>query len=78
MCVCVCECVCACVSYVDGRAADVHGVVRVGGLDVEPEDVVDVGRVYVQRAEPLHHPGLATQHLKHTGGTRRHTTPHPE
>lgn len=28
-------------SYTDGRAADVNGVVRVGGLDVELQDVVN-------------------------------------
>lgn len=28
-------------SYTDGRAADVDGVVRVGGLDVELQDVVN-------------------------------------
>lgn len=62
---------CVCVfSYIDSRVADVHSVVRVGGLDVELQDVVDVGRLDQQGAQALHHPGLATQHLKHTSDNR--------
>lgn len=58
-------------SYIDGRVTDVHGVVRVGGLHVELQNVVDEGRVDVQRAQTLHHPRLAAQHLKHTAGDTR-------
>ena len=36
------------ISYTDGRVADVDGVVRVRRLDVELQDVMDVGRVDVQ------------------------------
>lgn len=35
-------------SYADGRVANVDGVVGVRGLDVELQNVVDVGRLDVQ------------------------------
>ena len=54
------------ISYADGGVADVDSVVRVRGLNVELQDVVDVGRLNVQRAQTLHHPRLTAQHLEHT------------
>lgn len=53
------------ISHIDGHVADVDGVVRVGGLDVELKDVVDVQRLDQQGAQSLHHPRLTAQHLKH-------------
>lgn len=58
------------ISYTDGRIADVDGVVRVGRLDVELQDVVDVERLDVEGAQALHHPGLTAQHLKNTASKR--------
>lgn len=58
-------------SYTDGRVADVNSVVGVGWQDVELQNVVDVGRFYVQRAQTLHHSGLAAEQLKHTEGEQR-------
>lgn len=57
-------------SYTDGRVADVNSVVSVGRQDVELQNVVDVGRFYVQRTQTLHHSGLAAEQLKHTGGNK--------
>lgn len=57
-------------SYTDGRVADVNGVVGVRGLDVELQDVVDVGCLDEQGAQTLHHPRLTAQHLKHTAGKK--------
>lgn len=57
-------------SYTDGRAADVDGVVRVGGLDVELQDVMNKRCLDKQGAQTLHHPGLAAQHFKHTAGSK--------
>lgn len=54
--------------YVDGRVADIDGVVRVGRLYVQLQDVVDEMRLDLQGAETLHHPGLTAQGLKHTAG----------
>lgn len=45
-------------SYEDGRVADVDGVVRVRGLDVELQDVVYEGRLDMQRTQTLHYPRL--------------------
>lgn len=56
------------VPYVDGRVADVDGVVRVGRLHVQLQDVVDEMRLDLQGSETLHHPGLTAQGLKHTAG----------
>lgn len=53
-------------SYADGGVADVHGVVGVRRVDVELQDVVDVVGLYLQRAQALHHPGLAAQQLEQT------------
>lgn len=58
------------ISYTDGGIADVDGVIRVRGLDVQLQDVVDVGRLDVKRAQTLHHPGLTAQHFKHTAGNK--------
>jgi len=62
-------CLCA-IPHTDGGVTDVDSIVGVGGLNVELQDVVDVGRVDVQGAQTLHHPRLAAQHLKHTAGDR--------
>lgn len=59
-------------SYADGGVANVDGEVGVRGLDVELQDVVDVGRLDVQRAQALHHPRLTAQQLKHTVGDKQH------
>ena len=58
------------ISYTDGGVADVDGVIGVRGLDVELQDVVDVGRLDVKRAHTLHHPGLTAQHFKHAAGNK--------
>lgn len=55
-------------TYTDGGVADVDGVVGVGGVDVELQDIVDVVGLYLQRAQALHHSGLAAQQLKQTVG----------
>lgn len=55
-------------THADGRVADVDGVVSVGRVDVELQDIVDVVGLYLQRAQALHHPGLAAQQLKQTAG----------
>lgn len=55
-------------TYADGGVADVDCVVGVGWVDVELEDIVDVVSLYLQRAEALHHSGLAAQQLKQTVG----------
>lgn len=55
-------------TYADGGVADVDGVVGVGGVDVELQDIVDVVSLYLQRAQALHHSGLAAQQLKQTVG----------
>lgn len=57
--------------YVDGRVADIDGVVRVGRLHIQFQDVVDEMRLDLQGAETLHHPGLAAQGLKHTAGRQQ-------
>lgn len=69
-------------AHVNSGAADVHGVVRVRGLDVELEDVVDVGCVDEQTAQTLHDPRLIPQHIKNATKTHEqsHLTlwPNPE
>lgn len=55
-------------TYADGGVADVDGVVGVGGVDVELQDIVDVVSLYLQRAQAFHHSGLAAQQLKQTVG----------
>lgn len=58
------------VSYTDGGVADVDGVVGVGRVDVELQDLVDVVGLDLQRAQALHHSGLAAQQLKQAGGDK--------
>lgn len=55
-------------SYADGRVANVNGVVRLWGLDIEFQNVMDVECINVQGAQTLHHPRLTAQQLKHTTG----------
>lgn len=58
-------------SYADGGVADVDGVVGVGRMDVELQDVVNVVGLDLQRAQALHHSGLAAQQLKQTVWDKR-------
>lgn len=50
--------------------ADVDGIVRVGGLDVELQDVVNVVRLNQEGTQTLHHPRLTAQDLKYTAGDK--------
>lgn len=57
-------------TYADGGVTDVHGVVGVGRVDVELQDVVNMVSLYLQRAQALHYSGLAAQQLEQTVGRK--------